>query len=50
VLAGGVWVSWRSVATGDRVSVTTSRTASDAVAALVPVDEQMQDADSTTRA
>jgi anti-sigma factor RsiW len=45
VLAGGVWVSWRSVATGDRVSVTTSRTTSDAVAALVPVDEQMQDAE-----
>ena len=45
VLAGGVWVSWRSVATGNRVSVTTSRTASDAVAALVPVDEQMQDAE-----
>jgi anti-sigma factor RsiW len=45
VLAGGVWVSWRSVATGDRVSVSTSRTASDAVAALVPVDEQMQDAE-----
>jgi hypothetical protein len=40
-----VWVSWRTVATGDRVSVTTSRTTSDAVAALVPVDEQMQDAE-----
>ena len=45
VLAGGVWVSWRTVATGDRVSVTTSRTTSDAVAALVPVDVQMQDAE-----
>ena len=45
VLAGGVWVSWRSVATGDRVNLSASRNASDVVAAIAPVDEQMQDAE-----
>lgn len=45
VLAGGVWVSWRSVSTGERVSLTSSRNTSDVVAALAPVDEQMQDAE-----
>jgi anti-sigma factor RsiW len=44
VLAGGVWVSWRSVSTGERVN-TSSRNTSDVVAALAPVDEQMQDAE-----
>jgi hypothetical protein len=45
VLAGGVWVSWRSVSTGERVSLSPSRNSSDVVAALAPVDEQMQDAE-----
>jgi len=45
VLAGGVWVSWRSVSTGERVTLTPSRNTSDVVAALAPVDEQMQDAE-----
>jgi anti-sigma factor RsiW len=45
LLLGGVWVSWRSVSTGDRVSVASARKTTDVVAALAPVDEQMQDAE-----
>jgi anti-sigma factor RsiW len=45
LLAGGAWVSWRNVSSGTRTEVAPSRNTSDVVAAIEPVDEQMQAAE-----